>query len=34
VRNSVAYDPVNNWLGYEVDEAPVSYLMVQVGVGR
>jgi len=34
VRNSLAYDPNTNWLGYEVDKAPVSYLMVQVGVGR
>ncbi len=34
VRNSLTYDPVNNWLGYEVGKAPVSYLMVQLGVGR
>jgi hypothetical protein len=34
VRNSLAYDPNTNWLGYEVDKAPVSYLMVQVGIGR
>jgi hypothetical protein len=34
VRNSLAYDPVNNGLSYEVGKAPVSYLMVQVGVGR
>ena len=34
VRNSLAYDPNTNWLGYEVDKAPVSYFMVQVGIGR
>lgn len=34
VRNSLAYDPNTNWLGYKVDKAPVSYFMVQVGVGR
>ena len=34
VRNSLAYDPNTNWLGYEVDKAPVSYFMIQIGVGR
>ena len=34
VRNSLAYDPGNNGLSYEVGKAPVSYLLVQVGIGR
>ena len=34
VRNSLAYNPATNWLGYEVGKAPVSYFMVQIGIGR
>jgi hypothetical protein len=34
VRNSLEYDPSNNSLQYQVDKAPVSYFMIQIGVGR
>jgi len=33
VRNSVEYDPGNNTLQYQVGKAPVSYFMIQIGVG-
>jgi hypothetical protein len=34
VRNSLEYDPGNNSLQYQVGRAPVSYFMIQIGVGR
>lgn len=34
VRNSLEYDPGNNSLQYQVGRAPVSYFMLQIGVGR
>ena len=34
VRNSVLYNPGNNSLTYQVDKAPVSYFIIQIGVGR
>ncbi|MEP7375940.1 MAG: hypothetical protein ABI675_21270 [Chitinophagaceae bacterium] len=34
VRNSLIYNAANNRLEYEVDRAPVSYFMVQLGIGR
>lgn len=33
VRNSLIFDPTYNMLSYEVNRAPVRYLMVQVGIG-
>jgi hypothetical protein len=33
VRNSLIFDPAYNMLSYEVNRAPVRYLMVQVGIG-
>lgn len=33
VRNSLVFDPSYNMLSYEVNRAPVRYLMVQVGIG-
>lgn len=33
IRNSLAYDPSSGGLIYYVGEAPVRYLMVQVGIG-
>jgi hypothetical protein len=34
VRNSLIYNAANNRLEYDVDRAPVSYFMVQLGIGR
>lgn len=33
VRNSLAYYPGSNSLGYQVGQAPVTYLMIQLGIG-
>lgn len=33
VRNSLIFDPAYNMLSYEVNRAPVRYLMLQVGIG-
>jgi hypothetical protein len=33
IRNSLEYDPGSGGLVYYVGEAPVRYLMVQVGIG-
>lgn len=34
VRNSLQYNPGNNRLEYQVDEAPVNYFLFTVGIGR
>ena len=34
VRNSLVYNSVDKRLEYQVDKAPVSYFMVQLGIGR